>query len=75
MIKIHGKTRERRRESGLLDDVVRCSKCDQPNDRAPQRYCRACKNEYARLYNKKFIKVPRDILNENQIARLRRSST
>jgi len=39
-------TRYRRRQAGLTDDVPRCSRCDQPNDRAPQRYCKACHCDY-----------------------------
>lgn len=41
----HAKTRVRRREAGNNIKPA-CSKCDGPNDRAPQRYCKACHAEY-----------------------------
>lgn len=44
-------TRQRRRDRGLLDDVPRCSRCDGPNDRLPQRYCVACHRVYNRNWN------------------------
>lgn len=58
-------TRDRRRAAGIRDVVPRCSGCDKPNERAPQRYCRECHNayqkawaaeqrEFARRYRKTF---------------------
>ncbi len=43
---IHSQTRQRRRERGIEDDLPRCSHCDRPNDRSPQRYCTGCHNTY-----------------------------
>jgi len=50
---IHIQTRQRRRERGISDDLIRCSKCDEPNDRAPQRYCGACHAVYMRGWRAK----------------------
>jgi hypothetical protein len=66
MTVMHAKTRERRRESGLLDGVPRCSKCDRPNDRAPQRYCRACNTAYQKEWGRGRVKVPRESLTREQ---------
>lgn len=71
-MKMRAETRRRRRESGLLDDVVRCSKCDAPNDRAPQRYCRACKRAYDSARWRKHALVPKETLTEEQRARIRK---
>jgi hypothetical protein len=35
-----------------------CSKCRQPNDRAPQRYCKKCHAEYMRAWRPKHSKLP-----------------
>jgi len=37
-----------------------CSKCDRPNDRLPQRYCRACHASYARENRPKHLDLPAD---------------
>jgi hypothetical protein len=64
-------TRIRRRELGLLDDVPRCSKCDGPNDRAPQRYCRACNRAYQQNWKRSMVLVPRRTLTDEQAKLLR----
>lgn len=66
MIVMHAKTRQRRRERGLLDGVMRCSKCDGANDRVPQRYCRACNSAYQAEWNRGRVKVPRESLTPEQ---------
>jgi hypothetical protein len=45
-------TRDRRRETGMLDDAPRCSRCDGPNDRLSQGqgYCRSCHNAYQKKW-------------------------
>lgn len=35
-----------------------CSKCGQPNDRLPQRYCRSCHAEYARDHRPRHVDLP-----------------
>lgn len=54
-------TRARRRGLGidLRDGVPRCSRCDLPNDRAPQRYCRACHAGYQRAWRAARVYVSR----------------
>jgi hypothetical protein len=42
------KTRQRRRQLGLLDDEPRCSRCDGINKRWPHRYCHRCHAETMR---------------------------
>lgn len=45
-------TRDRRKEAGRRDGnnhAPLCSKCDQPNDRLPQRYCRSCHADWMRV--------------------------
>ena len=37
-----------------------CSKCDGPNDRLPQRYCRACHAAYARNNRPRHVDLPDD---------------
>ena len=37
-----------------------CSKCGQPNDRLPQRYCRACHAAYARENRPRHVDLPDD---------------
>ena len=37
-----------------------CSKCDGPNDRLPQRYCRACHAAYARSTRSRHVDLPED---------------
>ena len=64
-------TRYRRRQAGLTDDVPRCSKCDQPNDRAPQRYCTACNRVYQRAWRRSHRQVPIETLTDEQKRRLR----
>ena len=64
-------TRKRRREQGLLDDVVRCSKCDQPNERAPQRYCSACNRLYQRDWRRGRVMVPKETVTGEQAQHLR----
>lgn len=56
---MYGRTRVRRRQLGLLDDVPRCSRCDQPNDRLPQRYCRSCHNASMRRWRAEHVFVSR----------------
>lgn len=59
-------TRQRRRERGLLDDEPRCSRCDQVNDRVPQRYCRACHAARMRQYRAEHVVVSREIFRSTQ---------
>ena len=35
-----------------------CSKCGLPNDRLPQRYCRACHAAYARAHRLRHVDLP-----------------
>lgn len=35
-----------------------CSKCGQPNDRLPQRYCRSCHAAYARDHRPRHVDLP-----------------
>lgn len=61
----HKKTRDRRRARGVKDGTRYgpiCSKCDQPNDRFPQRYCKKCHNTYQRNWRAEMTTVPRDAL-------------
>ncbi len=37
-----------------------CSKCGQPNDRLPQRYCRVCHAAYARAHRPRHADLPPD---------------
>ena len=37
-----------------------CSKCGEPNDRLPQRYCRACHAAYARDHRPRHVELPED---------------
>lgn len=64
-------TRKRRREQGLLNDAPRCSKCDQPNDRAPQRYCTACNRTYQREWRRGRVLVPKGSVSVDQAKHLR----
>jgi hypothetical protein len=67
----HVQTRQRRREHGLADDVPRCSKCDQPNDRAPQRYCSGCNRTYQREWRRGRVLVPKGSVSVDQAKNLR----
>jgi hypothetical protein len=59
----HHKTRERRRADGNLGDWGwLCSRCDEPNDRVPQRYCRACHRLYMQEHRARHVAVSRDTL-------------
>lgn len=44
------KTCDRRRDAGIRDVIPRCSSCDEPNDRLPNRYCKACHNTYQKRW-------------------------
>ncbi len=55
-------TRHRRREGGIATDGPLCSKCDQPNDRHPQRYCTACNRTYQREWKRGRAMVPIEIM-------------
>lgn len=61
-MKMLQKTWERRRERGLLDDVPRCSRCDNPNDRLPQRYCSGCHAKYQQKWRASHPHVSREVL-------------
>lgn len=71
MMASHFETRERRRARGILDDVPRCSKCDEPNDRPGQRYCSDCNRIYQRDWRRARAMVPRETVTEEQARRLR----
>lgn len=43
-------TRARRQAAGITDDQPRCSKCDEPNTRKGQRYCKKCHAAYQKRY-------------------------
>lgn len=68
MMRMRQQTRDRRRESGLLDDVPRCSRCDLPNDRAPYRYCRACNRAYQKSWRAERVAIPKSMVTEDQAA-------
>lgn len=56
---MHQATRDRRRQRGLLDDLPRCSRCDSVNDRAPQRWCKACHNAAMRRWRAEHVYISR----------------
>lgn len=56
----HKSTRERRRETGAADISPQCSRCDNINDRAPQRYCSECHAQYQRDWRKTRVNVSRE---------------
>ena len=37
-----------------------CSKCQKPNDRLPQRYCRACHAAYMRTHRPRHVDLPEE---------------
>lgn len=41
----------------LAINLKRCSRCDGPNQRAGQRYCRPCQTTYAREWRKSAVKT------------------
>jgi hypothetical protein len=54
----HKKTRDRRRAANNFADWGwLCARCDEPNDRVPQRYCRACHALYMREYRASRVVV------------------
>ncbi len=54
-------TRHRRRQAGLQQDgQLLCSKCDAPNDRAPQRYCKACHATYQNRWSAEQRRLARE---------------
>ncbi|MDB5550823.1 MAG: hypothetical protein JWL86_807 [Rhizobium sp.] len=53
----HSQTRTRRREAQDEAPAPLCSKCDQTNDRAPQRYCARCHAGYQRDWRKGRVNV------------------
>jgi hypothetical protein len=57
---MHRATRDRRRQRGLLDDRLRCSRCDAINDRSPHRYCRACHAATMRDWRARHVFVSRE---------------
>lgn len=57
-------TRHRRRERGLLDSELRCSRCDGPNPRPSQRYCATCHATYMRDWRKDRVYVKRNVAHE-----------
>jgi len=65
-MKMLAKTRQRRRERGLLDGAPRCSKCDQPNRRASQRYCARCHAEYMKGWRARHVYVSRETLRSTE---------
>lgn len=56
----HAQTRQRRRRKGISGSLPRCSKCDSPNDRAPQRYCARCHAAYQKNWRQEMVMVPRE---------------